>query len=218
MNAEYMEPFCARGHRVTVRCLVGLVAIACVAGCSSGSSTSRGSPSISSTPRPPAATDDGIRALLARSLVLPSVGAGQACPVTPAQTHSPVAQPADALGPGRGPLYPISFYLGQEATLRLSGQTPGPDGLYAKKVVWASTTGEYEGPVVVRVGRIDGAGRGHVRLSYDPGASRGTAVVFVVGDTPADWPSFTYVSGPGCYAYQLDGRTFTQVIVFRVVA
>jgi len=106
----------------------------------------------------------------------------------------------------------------QEATLRLSGQTPGPDGLYAKKVVWASTTGEYEGPVVVRVGRIDGAGRGHVRLSYDPGASRGTAVVFVVGDTPGDWPSFTYVSGPGCYAYQLDGRTFTQVIVFRVVA
>lgn len=190
-----------------------------MAGCSGGSPTPPGSRSISSTPRTPAATDaDDIRALLSRPLVLPSVGAGQPCPVTPAQEHSPVAQPADARGPGRGPLYPLTFYLAEDATLHLRGQTPGPDGLYAKKVVWASTTGGYQGPVVVRVGRIDGAGRGQVRLLYDPGASRGTAVVFIVGDTPADWPSFTYVSGPGCYAYQLDGRTFTEAIVFRVVA
>ena len=190
-----------------------------MAGCSGGSSSPPGSPSISSTPRAPSATDSAdIRALLARPLVLPSVAAGQACPVKPAQMHSPVAQPADARGPGRGPLYPITFYLGEDATLHLRGETPGPDGLYAVKVVWASTTGGYQGSVVVRVGRIDGAGRGQVRLLYDPDASRGTAVIFVVGDIPNDWPSFTHVTGPGCYAYQLDGRTFTEVIVFRVVA
>jgi len=84
--------------------------------------------------------------------------------------------------------------------------------------VWASTTGRHQGPVVVRVGRIDGAGRGQVRLIYDPNASRGTAVVFFVGSTPSDWPSSTYVTGPGCYAYQVDGSTFTEVIVFRVAA
>jgi hypothetical protein len=146
------------------------------------------------------------------------VAAGQPCPVTPAQAHSPVAQPADARGPSPRPIYPITFYLGEDATLHLRGKTPGRDGLYAIKVVWASTTGGYQGRVVVRVGRIDGAGRGHVRLLYDPDASHGTAVLFVVGDTPTDWPALTYVTGPGCYAYQLDGRTFTDVIVFRVAA
>jgi len=202
-----------------VRCVIGLLAIVCVTGCSGGSPTPSGPVSISSTPRAPSATDSAdVRALLSRPLVLPSVTAGQECPVTPAQMHSPVAQPADARGPGRGPLYPITFYLGEDATLQLSGQTPGPDGLYAAKVVWASTTGRYQGPVVVRVGRIDCAGRGQVRLLYEPDATRGTAVLFVVGDAPADWPALTYVSGPGCYAYQLDGRTFTEVIVFRVAA
>ena len=127
-----------------------------------------------------------------------------------------MAQPADARGPGPGPLYPITFYLGEDATLRLGDIPRGQDGLYALKVVWASTPGEYEGPVIVRVDRIDGVGRGHVRLAHEPNALPGSAVLFAVGDTAADWPAFTYVSGPGCYAYQLDGRTFTQALVFQV--
>jgi hypothetical protein len=146
------------------------------------------------------------------------VAAGQPCPVTPTQTHSPVSQPATARGPGRGPLYPITDYLGEDATLRLKGRPAGPDGLYESKVVWASTPGGYQGPVVVRVGRLDGPGRGQVRIYADPAASRGAAVVFTVGDLPSDWPSGTYVTGPGCYAYQLDGGTFTEVIVFRVAS
>ncbi len=29
------------------------------------------------------------------------------------------------------------------------------------------------------------------------------------------WPGGTKVTGPGCYAYQIDGSGFAEVIVFR---
>jgi hypothetical protein len=29
------------------------------------------------------------------------------------------------------------------------------------------------------------------------------------------WPSFTRVRKPGCYAYEVDGTSFSEVIVFR---
>lgn len=154
--------------------------------------------------------------LLARPLRLPTVPAGGACPVSGATTRSPAAQEADARGLGTGPLYPIVFYTGEDANLRLRQQTPGPDALYELKVVWAST-GAYQGPVVVRVARLDGAGRGVVRLFYDQGASHGDAVVFDLTGSPRDFPSGTSVSGPGCYAYQIDGLNLWEVIVFRVV-
>ena len=41
------------------------------------------------------------------------------------------------------------------------------------------------------------------------------------GDDPVDWfswPTVTYVKSSGCFAYQIDGTTFTEVIVFRARA
>ena len=32
-----------------------------------------------------------------------------------------------------------------------------------------------------------------------------------------NWPSYTRVQTPGCYAYQVDGTNFSYVIVFRAV-
>jgi hypothetical protein len=158
-----------------------------------------------------------IAALIGRPLRLPVVAPGAPCPVSEVTERSPVAQPADARGLGQGPLYPITFYIGENGTVRLGGQTPGPDGLHELKIVWATSTG-YRAPVVVRVGRLDGPGRGHVRLYYEPDAARGDALVFPPRDTPSDFPSSTNVSGPGCYGYQIDGAGLEEVIVFRVVA
>ncbi|HEX5594658.1 MAG TPA: hypothetical protein VFX61_01345 [Micromonosporaceae bacterium] len=168
------------------------------------------------------ATEAAIASLLARPLRLPTVSPGEACPVSGVTTRSPAAQESAAEGLGTGPLYPITFYIGQDATLRLGAQpplpakAPGPDGLYKLKVVWAST-GAHPGPAVVRVGRLDGTGGGFVELSYRPDARRGDAVVFALPDVAADFPSTTSVSGPGCYAYQIDGMNHSEVIVFRVV-
>lgn len=143
--------------------------------------------------------------------------AGERCPVSGATLRSPVVQPADARGLGTGPLYPITLYTDIVASQHLSQMTPGPSGLYDLKVVWASTTG-HRGPAVVRAGRVDGAGRAVITLQYDPAASRGDAVVFDLTGAPADFPSATSVSGPGCYAYQIDGVGLEEVIVFRVPA
>ena len=166
---------------------------------------------------PPGTGDAAIAALMGRPLRLPTVAPGSACPVSKVTERSPVAQAADARGLGTGPLYPITFYIGENGTLRLGRETPGADGLYELKVVWATSAG-FQGPAVVRVGRVDGTGRGLVRLYYDSTASRGDAVVFAPTTYPSDYPSGTFVSGPGCYAYQIDGANLEEVIVFRVVA
>ena len=94
-------------------------------------------------------------------------------------------------------------------------QPPGDDGLYSLKNVWFSAGG-LPGPIVVRVSRVGGEGRGLVELVYDSAMSRGNAVVFPLEDTDQDWPSLTLVSGPGCYAYQLDSATFSTQMVFSV--
>jgi hypothetical protein len=168
-------------------------------------------------PEPWPVTEAAIASLIARPLRVPTVSPGGKCPVSGVTERSPVAQEADARGLGTGPLYPITFYIGEDATLRLGKETPRPDGLYELKVVWATTEG-YQGPAVVRVARLDGPGRGFVWLSYHKLASRGDAVVFPPTEYPSDFPAGTAVSGPGCYAYQIDGKGLEEVIVFRVVA
>ena len=55
-----------------------------------------------------------------------------------------------------------------------------------------------------------------VRLNNNDALSRGDAIVFPVPDWDEDWPSGTYVSGPGCFAYQLDGASLSMLIVFSV--
>jgi hypothetical protein len=153
-------------------------------------------------------------ALLTRPMRLPSLAPGMTCPRSTPTSRSPFVQPADALGFGGAPLYPIGMYMNFDATLHLRDTTPSPDGLYEVKVVWANVP--YQGPVVVRVGRLDGPGRGLVRIHDNPAASAGDAVVFPLDRAVGDWPSSTFVSGPGCYAYQIDGAAFSEVVVFLV--
>jgi hypothetical protein len=193
-----------------VRRLWVLFVVVVAAGCT-------GPPPSPPTPAatPSASTDAVVAELLARPMRLPAVAPGATCPVSQPTRHAPVAQPGDADGLGTAPVWPMT---GGNLDIDYGGapaRTPGPDGLYEIKVVWASD-GTRPGPAVVRVGRLDGPGRGVVRLYYDQGASRGDAVVFQVLTVPQDWPSGTFVSGPGCYAYQADWAGGTEVLVFRV--
>jgi hypothetical protein len=153
-------------------------------------------------------------ALLGRPLRLPTVAPGADCPRSPVTSHSPVVQPADEKGLGNAPLYPISFYA-NDGGLKLGDQTPGPDGLYEIKVVWASIGG-HQGVAVVRAGRVDAPGRAAVKLYYAKDASRGDAVIFPLLDGPGDYPSATSVPGPGCYVWQIDGDGYSETVYFRV--
>jgi len=93
-----------------------------------------------------------------------------------------------------------------------------PAGWFTFKTLWFSVP-SYDGPWTVRGNRIDG--EGHVIFGEQPTVA---ALVVPPGPTTneaADGyrqaPGGTYVQRPGCYAWQVDGTSFSYVIVFRAV-
>jgi hypothetical protein len=78
----------------------------------------------------------------------------------------------------------------------------------------------FSGPFVIRGGRIDGPGL----LGFSGGPRPFEALQFVAGRSGAEaaglrgWPTFVWMTTPGCYAVQIDGKSFSRIIVFRVEA
>jgi hypothetical protein len=84
------------------------------------------------------------------------------------------------------------------------------------RVIWRSAK-SYRGPVLIRGRQVGGSGvvgfgEGHV--PYDQLQLLDTAKGTPRGPV-REWPSFTRVRASGCYAYQVDGTSFSYVIVFR---
>jgi hypothetical protein len=80
------------------------------------------------------------------------------------------------------------------------------------RVTWQASG--YHGPILIRGGLLGGGGAvgfGEGHTPYDELQLLGNAMQA----PPGQWPSFTRVQGPGCYAYQADGTSFSEVIVFR---
>ncbi|MDQ6693774.1 MAG: hypothetical protein M3014_05040 [Chloroflexota bacterium] len=144
-----------------------------------------------------------------RPLDLPQVPSGKECPAL----HGKQVSPDFGLAIGRGPIYPVG--LGSEGVLRYSNEWV-EGGWFFAKVLWVGDPA-YTGPVLVRGHQIDGPGElrfgegadppGELRLDTAQG-----------GSSPShwyNWPSYTRLRVPGCYAYQVDGTSFSDVIVFR---
>jgi hypothetical protein len=113
---------------------------------------------------------------------------------------------------GDGPVHPVATYFRQPGTvLLLRPADRHPDGTYEAKVRW--TSAGYLGPVLIRAGRIDGPGTALSAFSYT-GEKRDGGHYAVIENDPGDLPGTTTVSGPGCYAIQADGTTFSTTIVF----
>ncbi|AGZ41914.1 hypothetical protein AFR_18180 [Actinoplanes friuliensis DSM 7358] len=139
---------------------------------------------------------------------LPTLAAGAPCPVT---VPTPVSPPGDAVL-GDAPVHPIAYYFGPGTTLALRSENRLPDGAYEAKVRW--TSAGYLGPVLIRAGRIDGPGTALSKFSY-VGEDRDGGHYAVIENDPGDLPGTTTVGGPGCYAIQADGTSFSTTIVFR---
>ncbi|MDQ6820623.1 MAG: hypothetical protein M3076_09870 [Actinomycetota bacterium] len=131
---------------------------------------------------------------LRRSLHLPHLSAGGACPVSA----------------GGGPVRPLG-------SLRLAVAPFIGSPWKAARVTWISAA-SYAGPVLVRGRRIGGQGPvgfGEGGTPYDelqllaPGRDAPPAP----GGGRA-WLSFTRVRTSGCFAYQVDGTSFSTAIVF----
>jgi hypothetical protein len=131
-----------------------------------------------------------VPASLRRALRLPAAPPG-GCPVT--SGTGPV-KPAGSPTP-----LPVSPFVGSV--------------WQGGRVTW-TVSGGYTGPVLIRGRQLGGphaVGFGEGHTPYDELQLLGPAM----GAPRGQWPSFTRVRSPGCYAYQVDGTSFSEVIVFR---
>ena len=147
------------------------------------------------------------RGLLRRPLHIPTIAAGAPCPAD-APTGGSDAYGGTRFGPG--PAYPtLGLRDGRAALTYLLGW--GYEGWDGTKVLW--TVPNYRGPYIVRGRQLDGAGV----LRFDQGPQWSDKLhgqLRLIGPYADLNPAATFLQGPGCYAYQVDGRGFSYTIVF----
>ena len=153
------------------------------------------------------------RGLLQRPLRVPTLAAGSPCPSsgqdgTLGDRGIVELQGLPVFGPG--PAYPTLGSEGGRAFLSYAVGW-GYDGWDGTKVLWAVP--RYVGPYVVRGRQLDGPGE----LRFDQGPNWSNmlhAELRLVGPYADLNPAATFLKSPGCYAYQVDGRGFSYMIVF----
>jgi len=158
-------------------------------------------------------------AKLHRSLHLPRLAPGAACPVSPVDRRIDWTRTNifGGSGIGRGPVYPGLGGSGGQLYVRPDEQFGGPwaDG----KVFWYVRP-SYRGRVLIRGRRLDGP----QRLGFNGRAVPRRELrihnysVSWPGQPPGSrgLPSSVRVLTAGCYGVQIDGATFSRVVVFAV--
>lgn len=156
---------------------------------------------------------------LDRPLHFPSLRAGETCPTS---LGRPMSNPVGfGIAVGNGPVRAILATAGNlrmgDADLDGNGVT----GWREIKTLWVAQP-SYQGPVVIRAERLDGltpvvlGGSGAL-------PSNAASIIIPPGPTVNDasgWrtaPSGTWAKSAGCYAWQVDGLTFSDVIVTRAL-
>jgi hypothetical protein len=160
---------------------------------------------------------------LHRPLRVGSVASGARCPVSAVDRGFGFARYGVGRGVGPGPAYPVS----KGAALRIEFPPPaatdfGIGAWGGQRVMWLVSSA-YRGPLLVRGRRLDG--RDSVRfdggtvprpeLRIGAGERRGWPVGVMTDDGQRYRRSYTRLRSPGCYAYQVDGLTFSYRVVFR---
>jgi hypothetical protein len=171
------------------------------------------------------ATAQTLEQLRARSLRVPALRPGSACPVTPlSRIHLPGSAVVDSHGQG-------PFYFGPFGPAWTAGDL--------NKTPWAVDS-RYAGAVVVRGRQLDGpgvvafgfwplgfgtpAGRPDVPVLFQRPDQQGRMVVYqpeldLDPISPTAWRTgghFWSLPSQGCYAIQADGDTFTEVTIVQV--
>lgn len=152
-----------------------------------------------------------IPAVLKRPLHFPVLRRGQACPATAGSLVSTPAFEGFALG--QGPVRPLIAMSGdlRAGVTDMARASPW----FAFKTDWFSVP-SYQGPFVVRATQLGGSGQ--VAMGETPNVG---PLIMPPGPSVNDdkgWrnaPGDTWVRAPGCYAWQVDGLTFSEVIVIR---
>ena len=149
---------------------------------------------------------------LARPLALPSIEESAPCP------RSSGRQVSVAFGPllGPGPVFPGG--LGTDGRLEVVKRSEW----YLGKVLWVAA-GAYDGPILVRGRELGGPGVVNFSIGESPPVDQLRLVESSAGsdvppsETWRQWPSYSLVPHPGCYAYQVDTVESAWVITFEAV-
>ena len=157
---------------------------------------------------------------LYRPLHLPHVARGGRCPVSTIDRSIPFSSTygvADGLGPG--PVFPV---FGGSTLQIAPPRNFGSARWGGQKVLWLVLP-TYTGPVLIRGGRVDGVARIRFERGNIPALELRLDSSTVIAGNPKTpdgtryRPSYTRLLSPGCYAYQIDGATFSTTVVFRAV-
>lgn len=205
------------GHRAVLVFAAAVTLTAC------GSTSSRNNATLTpSNSLPTALATPDAWAGLYRPLALPSFDPDEGCPATPS-TSAP-----ERIGPvlGDGPIYPA--FLGPTGVFSLEMDTPGNEprriegrDWWGRKTLWLSDE-RYEGIALVRGRRIDRGGEVLFSAGNHPAFAselRLTVEAWVYGGAPSGWREWNtgvFYSEPGCYAFQMDGESFTNYVVVEV--
>lgn len=84
--------------------------------------------------------------------------------------------------------------------------------MYWRKTLWAVDP-KYDGPVLIRARRIDEPQQ--IVFAVDEQKRPELEFRREVTDSWRYGPSLTLLPGPGCYGFQIDGTSFSKVIVFE---
>ncbi len=152
--------------------------------------------------------------LRARPLNFNYIKANGPCPADTAKQ----VDPDFGLAIGPGPAYPVGFDT--DGVYDYSS-TIEEGGWYLLKVLWVVNPKAYTGPVLVRGHQLDGGSELRFGQGADPASElQLDPATALDGSSPWDWPNwptYTRLQRPGCYAYQIDGTSFSNVITFRAV-
>jgi hypothetical protein len=122
----------------------------------------------------------------------------------------------------QGPVYAAFLRAAPRIVFLSEERMVGVSGAWAVATFWVSRP-TYDGPVLVRGGRLDRPGR----IGFGGGAQPGLALRLPRGrwgpqpaDIPQGWRTARIpirIRDPGCYAVQVDGRGFSYVLPFAVL-
>jgi hypothetical protein len=147
---------------------------------------------------------------LRRPLRVPTLGPNRTCPVARPATGVDFGRYGVGRGVGPGPAYPIGW---ADGTIAITWRSNDVDATLwgVQKVLWFVRP-SYLGPVLVRGIGLDNP----YRVRFERG--RIPPIELRLPEGAGSKPSYVRIRKPGCYAFQIDGLTFSRSIVFRATA
>ena len=212
-------------RRISTRFMLLIILLFVLAACSSDQPGTTKTATNGASMRTKALTATPLQTLEQRPLQLPIVAPGASCPTSPEKR----VDPRLVVVQGDGPVYAttgtdkimspaVLFY----ADAQHWGNGVDSHGWGGAKVIWFVNP-SYHGLVLIRGHQVDGPYeiRFDIPAQFDaPAQQLMHQLVIDPSRGGSPWPNGggnTRLQAPGCYAYQVDGTTFSYVIVFKAV-